>query len=108
MSILIFFVGILFLVFSMLQINDPDSYFWVLIYLIPSLCSFIYISINNKKYIKYSKYLGVIYLVFAVYLYFFNNDTIVMHIFSETINEVLGLILCAFWLISLNQLSKTN
>ena len=54
--------------------------------------------VNLKKDRKYFKYISSIYLIIAIYLYFNNSDTTEMHIFSETTNELLGVLLCALWI----------
>ena len=94
-KLIIFMFGLIFLVFSCLQINDPDSYLWITAYLLPALLSFASILNYSNKYFQY---LSPIYLIIAVYLYFNNNETMVMHILSETTNESLGLVLCSIWI----------
>ena len=46
------------------------------------------------------------YLITAIYLYFNNSETAVMHIFDETTNESLGLVLCSIWIFILPWLNK--
>ena len=72
-------------------------------YLLPAVLSFVALS----NYIsKYFQYLSPIYLIIAIYLYFNNSETAVMHIFDETTNEALGLALCSIWIFVLPWLKK--
>ena len=88
-------MGLLFSLFSYLQLNDPDSLIWIMAYLFPAILSFV----TLKNYItKYFQYVSPIYLIIAIYLYFNNSETTVMHIFDETTNESLGLVLCSIWI----------
>ena len=103
MSMIILLAGLLFLFFSYLQINDPDSSLWIIAYLIPAILSFS--SILNYRN-KYSLYLSPVYLIIAIYLHFNNSETKVMHIFNEITNESLGLILCSIWILILPLLSN--
>ena len=102
-NVIILLVGLFFLFFSYLQINDPDSLIWIMAYLLPAVLSFVALS----NYIsKYFQYLSPIYLIIAIYLYFNNSDTAVMYIFDETTNESLGLVLCSIWILILPWLNK--
>ena len=94
-NVIILLVGLFFLFFSYLQINDPDSLIWIIAYLIPSALSF---SILTNYRSKYFQYMSPIYLIIAIILYFNNSESNVMHIFDETTNESLGLVLCSLWL----------
>ena len=88
-------VGLLFILFSYLQLNDPDSLIWIMVYLFPAILSFVAL----KNYIpKYFQYVSLIYLIMAIYMYFNNSETMVMYIFDETTNESLGLLLCSIWI----------
>ena len=100
---IILLVGLFFLFFAYLQINDPDSLIWIIAYLIPAALSFSALTNYKSPYIKY---MSTIYLITAVYLYFNNSETIVMHIFDETTNESLGLVLCCIWIFILPWLNK--
>ena len=104
-KLIIFVFGLLFLVFSFLQINDPDAYLWIIVYLLPALISFATILDYNKKYFQY---LIPIYLIVAIYLYLNNNETIIMNILNETTNEILGLLICSIWIFILLQLNKVT
>ena len=109
MSIIIFLFGLLFLFFSYLQINDPDSILWIIAYLLPAILSFLYL-LNFRC--KYFQYLSPLYFIIAFYLYFNNSEAKVMYIFSENTNESLGLVLCSIWIFILplldNQLIKDS
>ena len=94
-------MGFLFLFFAYLQLNDNDSLLWVVVYLIPSILSFL--SSKNHNY-KFNPHLSIIYLLFALILFFTNSETTIMHIFDEKINESLGLTLCSLWIFMLNRL----
>ena len=97
-NVIILLVGLLFLFFAYLQINDPDSLIWIMAYLLPAVLSFVALT----NYIsKYFQYLSPIYLIIAIYLYFNNSDTAIMYIFDETTNESLGLVLCSIWILIL-------
>ena len=102
-NVIILLVGLFFLFFAYLQINDPDSLLWVIAYLIPAVLSFA-VLINYRS--KYLQYISPIYLIIAIYLYFNNSETAVMHIFDETTNEALGLALCSIWIFILPWLNK--
>ena len=85
-------VGLLFLFFAYLQINDPDSLIWIMAYLIPAVLSFLALTDYRSKYFQY---ISPIYLIIAIYLYVNNSDTTIMYIFNETTNETLGMVLCS-------------
>ena len=102
-NVIILFVGLFFLFFAYLQINDPDSLIWIIAYFIPAALSFLAL-INYRR--KYFQYISPIYLIIAIYLYFNNSETTVRHIFDETTNESLGLVLCSIWIFILPWLNK--
>ena len=103
--IALFIVGCVFLFFSYLQINDPDSFLWIFAYLIPAILTFL--SILNYRS-KYFQYLSPLYLIIAFYLYFNNSQSKVMYIFSEITNESLGLLLCSVWIFILPLLDNQS
>ena len=103
--IIILLVGLFFLFCAYLQINDPDSLIWIIAYLIPAALSFSTLTNYRSKYIQY---LSPIYLIIAIYLYFNNSETAVMHIFDETTNESLGLVLCSIWIFILPLFNKNK
>ena len=102
-SVIILLVGLFFLFFAYLQLNDPDSLIWILAYLIPVMLSFLALIDYRSKYFQY---ISPIYLIAAIYLYLYNSETTVMHVFDETTNESLGLVLCAIWIFILPWLNK--
>ena len=96
-------VGLLFLFFALLQINDPDSLIWIIAYLTPAALSFSTLTNYRSKYIRY---ISPIYLIVAIYMYLYNSETTVMHVFDEITNESLGLVLCSIWIFILPWLNK--
>ena len=102
-NVITLLAGLLFLFFAYLQINDPDSLIWIIAYLIPAVLSFS--ALTNYR-IKYIHYISIIYLIIAIYLYINNSETTVMHIFDETTNESMGLVLCSAWMFILIWLNK--
>ena len=102
-NVIILLVGLFFLFFAYLQINDPDSLIWIIAYLIPAALSFSTLTNYRSKYFQY---MSPIYLIIAIYLYFNNSETAVMYIFDETTNEALGLALCSIWIFVLPWLNK--
>ena len=101
--LIILLVGLLFLFFAYLQINDPDSLLWIIAYLIPAALSF---SVLTNYRSTYFQYMSPIYLIIAIYLYFNNSETSIMYIFDEITNESLGLVLCSIWIFILPWLIK--
>ena len=95
MKKLLIFIGFLFLLFSFLQINDPDASLWMIAYLIPAALTFLSI-INHRN--KYFQYISPVYLIIAIYLFLNNSNSTIMYIFDETTNESMGLILCSIWI----------
>ena len=102
-KIIILSVGLFFLFFAYLQINDPDSLIWIIVYLIPAVLSF---SALTNYISKNFKYISPIYLLSSIYLYFGNSESTVIYIFDEITNESLGLILCAIWILILPSLNN--
>ena len=96
-------VGCVFLFFSYLQINDPDSFFWIFAYLIPAILTFLSILNYGSKFLLF---LSPVYFIISIYLYFNNGETKVLYIFSEATNESLGLILCSIWIFILPWLNN--
>ena len=94
-NIIILAVGLLCTVFAVLQLNDPDPFIWITAYSLPALLSFLFLMGYSNRYFQW---IILAYLLFAFYLILHNKDTEVMHIFDETTNEWLGLILCAAWM----------
>ena len=101
--VIILLVGLLFLFFAYLQINDPDSFIWIIAYLIPAAISFSTLTNYRSKYFQY---ISPIYLIIAINLNLNNSETAVMHRFDETTNESLGLVLCFIWVFILPWVTK--
>ena len=95
-------VGLLFLFFALLQINDPDSLIWILAYLIPAALSFV-TTINFRS--RYFQYISFMYLIVALYLYC-NNSESATEILNEPTYESLGLALCSMWIYILHLLNN--
>lgn len=75
---LIFFI--LFLLFAALQYNDPDPYIWISIYVYAAaLCILAY---QNKWFPKAYLYGMIIYVAYAVYL-FFTKDGVLDWMFEH-------------------------
>ena len=102
-NIIILTVGLLFMVFAGLQINDPDPFIWIVTYSIPALLSFLFVMGYSNRW-----FLWILpaYLFFSFYLSLHNKDTEIMHIFDETTNEALGLILGVAWIFILPRLKN--
>ena len=99
------FVGIVFLCFSFLQINDPDYFYWVSIYLLTSLLTFHSIYRTNK----YLRFLSSFYLLLSLSLIYKGSDNeVIMYVFPENTNEVFGLMLCSIWLYFLPIIKNNN
>tara|TARA_Y100000590_G_C15491598_1_gene927962 strand:- start:63 stop:395 length:333 start_codon:yes stop_codon:yes gene_type:complete len=95
-------IGLIFFIFSLLQINDPDAFVWFIAYLIPSIFSLLTI-LNHK--LKFLKSIGFTYLLLALFTSIYIDVPLTMFIFSEKTNESLGLLFCAIWIFIL---SKNN
>ena len=67
MRILTYALGILFLLFGAVQLNDPDPLIWVLAYIIPAIASFTLTHVKLNKYIFLA--IGLFYLVAAISLF---------------------------------------
>ena len=98
-NIITLVVGLLFMVFSGLQINDPDPLIWIIIYSVPALISFLFLMSKSKRYF----YWILPAYFFSFYLFLYNKNTDVMHIFDETTNEAFGLVLCSAWIFILSR-----
>tara|TARA_Y100000031_G_C8142435_1_gene348265 strand:- start:98 stop:433 length:336 start_codon:yes stop_codon:yes gene_type:complete len=100
-KIFILTIGLLFSIFAVIQINDPDPFIWIIAYSIPALFSFsLLLDITSKHF----QWMSPIYLIYGFYLFTNHKETEVMFIFNETINEIFGLILCAVWMFILPRL----
>ena len=89
-------IGLLFLYFSYLQINDQDYIIWIFVYLLTSLCTFYSLFQKNNRHLRY---LSVFYFLYSLVLIIgVPDDKVTMYIFSEKINEAAGLIICSIWI----------
>ena len=95
-KITILVVSLVFIFFGYLQSNDPDALLWIFIYCLPAIISILYLL--NYSNVKFA-YIGIFYIFYAVYIYIYNFETNVMHIFDEKTNESLGLIITGIWII---------
>ena len=86
-----------------MQLNGPDPLIWIIIYLIPSIVSFLTLKTQGSKYFQC---IGPIYLIIALYLYLNNLDLTILNIFDETTNELLDLVICSAWIFILPYLIK--
>lgn len=71
MKILNIFFALVFLLFAGLQYNDPDPYIWIPIYLYASILC--WLAFRDKFYPRAYIIGMVIYLIYAVYLFFDKN-----------------------------------
>ncbi len=67
MRFVLVFLGIIYILFALVQINDPDPILWILIYLIPTSVSFYLLKWRINPYLLLS--LCIIYLGGAIYLF---------------------------------------
>jgi hypothetical protein len=67
MRIFSYILGIVFILFALVQLNDPDMPIWVLAYMIPATVAFV---LPNRKINPWLLLgLAAIYLVFAILLF---------------------------------------
>ena len=62
-NIIIITVGLLFMVFAGLQINDPDPFIWIVTYSIPALLSFLFHNKYRDENFQIIKFLKVEILI---------------------------------------------
>lgn len=67
MRIFTYILGVIFILFSLVQLNDPDPLLWVLIYMIPAVAALVYTHRKQSKYLLIG--LAIIYLIGAVMLF---------------------------------------
>jgi hypothetical protein len=68
MRFVLIFLGFLFILFALVQINDPDPILWILIYLIPAAISF-YLLLKWRINPFLLLGLSLIYIIGAIYLF---------------------------------------
>lgn len=67
MRIFTYLLGLIFILFSLVQLNDPDPVIWVIIYLVPAIISFLF---THRKVNRFMLFLlCLIYLIAAIYLF---------------------------------------
>ncbi len=106
MKITNFILALLFLVFAFVQINDPDPFLWILIYVnMTVLCGLAMFKIQYKVWLLIT---GIIYLVYAVFLFpgalewfrspdrslLFDDLAKMQFPYIEETREFLGLMIC--------------
>jgi len=96
-------VGLIFFIFALLQINDPDAPIWFMAYLIPSVFSLLIILHHEFRFLKSISFM---YVLLAIYHYMHDDVTLTMFVFNEKTNESLGLLFCAIWIFILSQNDK--
>lgn len=89
-------ISLLFIYCAYLQINDPDPLLWFSIYCFPAIVYLLSLLDYSNRFFLY---IGIIYIVYSIYIYIYNSETAVMHIFDEKTNESLGLIISGIWII---------
>ncbi|MDZ7608216.1 MAG: transmembrane 220 family protein [Cyclobacteriaceae bacterium] len=67
MRVVLLFLGIIFILFAIVQFNDPDPFLWILIYLIPATASFYLLKWRINPFLLLA--LCLIYLTGAIYLF---------------------------------------
>lgn len=98
------FLGVIFLLFSFFQWNDPDPVLWMTLYIIPSI--FIFLILSGRIYLKWiAAYGGIVLLVMIFYIpsliSWFNlglpsiaNTMQAETPYIESIREFFGLFIC--------------
>ena len=67
MRVLSTVIGIIFVLFALVQLNDPDFYIWVGAYMIPATLAFVFTYRKQNK--TFLAVLAIIYLVAAIALF---------------------------------------
>ena len=62
-----YIIGIIFILFALVQLNDPDPLLWMAMYLIPAVISFAFT--HRKISSKVILILGVLFLLGSIYLF---------------------------------------
>ena len=67
MRIFTYILGIIFILFSIVQFNDPDAVIWIIIYLIPAIISFLF---THRKISRLALLiLSSAYLIGAIFIF---------------------------------------
>lgn len=67
MRIVSYTIGIIFVLFALVQLNDPDFMIWVLAYLLPAALAFVFTHQKQSKLVL--GIMAIIYLVAAIALF---------------------------------------
>lgn len=67
MRIFSYVLGTLFILFAVVQFNDPDPWIWVPVYLIPAFMSFVFTHSKTSRILLLV--LGLIYLIAAIRIF---------------------------------------
>ena len=67
MRIFSYILGFIFLLFSLVQLNDPDALIWVIAYLIPASVAFLFTHRKFSKILIFGLTIG--YLIIAIALF---------------------------------------
>jgi hypothetical protein len=116
MRLFSYFIGVLFILFALVQFNDPDPLLWIVIYLIPATFAFAFThkKINRNLLAAF----GILYLMGAIYLFPMHiSEWIVAEEKSKSLNmtlpgieearESMGLFIC-FCAILFFWIKRTN
>lgn len=87
MNIIKGLLAVLFLAFSAVQYNDPDSWVWIIIYIVPVVLYIL--SIKERYYPLTSIILGLLYFVGFFLLFTFNSTWL----YIEEGREGMGLLI---------------
>ncbi len=102
-KVYLIFLIIVFILFALVQINDPDPVLWILIYLIPAFL--VYKKLSNSDDNFYYLVIGFIFLLWAINIFPPEWEGVMLDVRGmKTLNielgrESLGLGICtfAFW-----------
>lgn len=83
---------VLFVLFALFQLNDPDPWLWVAIYLYAAICSLL-AGFNRLSYVQVI--LGFCFYFFWLTYTFPEPDQ--WHFDAEEGREAMGLIICGNW-----------
>jgi hypothetical protein len=124
MRVINFILGIMFLVFAFLQLDDPDPFIWILIYGLMSVyCIMAIFNLYPQKFLIGTAAVFVLYSLMYVdgvveWLKSDNpsalfDDVMKMeHLYIEESREFLGLLICiavlVFYIVRSRTIQKTN
>jgi hypothetical protein len=67
MRIISYLIGIIFVLFALVQLNDPDFMIWVMAYMLPATLAFVFTHRKQNKLVL--GIMAIIYLVAAIALF---------------------------------------